>query len=301
MFERVGKDLVLRFPLGPITVALNPATLGASLGISLLLLALALWLRREIPGDPEAPPSRRLALLIALVDFVENQILSGTSEKLRRSLLPLIATLFLFILACNLSAILPIPGMVAPTQDLNVTLGLALLVYLLTHVYGMRTKGVFRHIKSYLEPIPVMLPMNLVGDMGRTLSHGFRLFGNILGGAIMTTIAVPIVSNLVLSYPRLMAGVVGLIVLGIGLVGSRLKKGWAKPVAFVGGVLFASAIFARLFQFTPVLSFLAGVGISGLGTVVSLVLNAFFGIFAGTIQALVFTLLAAAYIQTASE
>ena len=250
MFERVGKDLVLRFPLGPITVALNPATLGASLGISLLLLALALWLRREIPGDPEAPPSRRLALLIALVDFVENQILSGTSEKLRRSLFPLIATLFLFILACNLSAILPIPGMVAPTQDLNVTLGLALLVYLLTHVYGMRTKGILRHIKSYLEPIPVMLPMNLVGDMGRTLSHGFRLFGNILGGAIMGAVAIPVLTDLLLR--------------------------------FLGPILATLAL--------PVL-----------GTVASLVLNAFFGIFAGTIQALVFTLLAAAYIQTASE
>jgi len=55
MFERVGKDLVLRFPLGPITVALNPATLGASLGISLLLLALALWLRREIPWGSRGP------------------------------------------------------------------------------------------------------------------------------------------------------------------------------------------------------------------------------------------------------
>ena len=250
MFERVGKDLVLRFPLGPITVALNPATLGASLGISLLLLALALWLRREIPADPEAPPSRRLALLVALVDFVENQILGGTSEKLRRSLLPLIATLFLFILACNLSSILPIPGMVAPTQDLNVTLGLALLVYSLTHVYGMRTKGVFRHLKGYLEPIPVMLPMNLVGDIGRTLSHGFRLFGNILGGAIMGAVTIPVLTDLL--------------------------------VRFLGPMLATLAL--------PVL-----------GTAASLVLNAFFGVFAGTIQALVFTLLAAAYIQVAAD
>jgi F0F1-type ATP synthase membrane subunit a len=111
-------------------------------------------LRRAIPKDPEAPPPRRLVLLIFLVDFVENQVLGGTSEKLRRSLFPLIATLFLFVWTSNISSILPIPGMVAPTQDLNVTLGLALLVYSLTHVYGMRTKGVFRHLKGYLEPIP---------------------------------------------------------------------------------------------------------------------------------------------------
>lgn len=250
MFERVGKDLVWRFRIGPITLALNPATLGTALGISLLLVLLALWLRRAIPKDPEAPPPRRLVLLVFLVDFMENQVLGGASEKLRRSLLPLIATLFLFILACNLSSILPIPGMVAPTQDLNVTLGLALLVYSLTHVYGMRTKGVFRHLKGYLEPIPVMLPMNLIGDMGRTISHGFRLFGNILGGAIMATVSLPVMVELLLR--------------------------------FLGPILALPAI--------PIV----GIGLT-------FVLNGFFGIFAGTIQALVFTLLAAAYIQAATE
>jgi F-type H+-transporting ATPase subunit a len=114
----------------------------------------------------------------------------------------------------------------------------------------MRTKGVFRHLKGYLEPIPVMLPMNLVGDMGRTLSHGFRLFGNILGGAIMGAVTIPVLTDLL--------------------------------VRFLGPMLATLAL--------PVL-----------GTAASLVLNAFFGVFAGTIQALVFTLLAAAYIQVAAD
>jgi len=231
-------------------VAFNPATLGAALGIALILVAFALWLRRGIPRDPEAPPSRRLILLIAVLDFVENQVLGGMEKGMRRSLLPLIATLFLFILACNLSSILPIPGIVAPTQDLNVTLGLAILVYLLTHVYGVRTKGLLRHFRGYLEPVPVMLPMNIVGDMGRTLSHGFRLFGNILGGAIMGAVTIPILAQL---FSR-----------------------------FLGPILAVPAV-----------------AISG--TIASFVLNAFFGVFAGTIQALVFTLLAAAYIQVAAE
>lgn len=250
MFATVGKDLVLKIRIGPLTVAFNPATLGAAFGIALILVAFALWLRRGIPRDPEAPPSRRLILLIAILDFVENQVLGGMEKGMRRLLLPLIATLFLFILACNLSSILPIPGMVAPTQDLNVTLGLAILVYLLTHVYGVRTKGLLRHFRGYLEPIPVMLPMNIVGDMGRTLSHGFRLFGNILGGAIMGAVTIPILVQL---FSR-----------------------------FLGPILAIPAV-----------------AISG--TIASFVLNGFFGVFAGTIQALVFTLLAAAYIQVAAE
>lgn len=254
----IGKDLVLRFRLGPISGALNPASLGTALGLSLLLLGLALWLRRGIPKDPEAPPSRRLLLLVVFLEFVEKQVLGGMSGKLRRSLLPLIATLFLFILACNLSAVIPVPGMVAPTQDLNVTLGLALFVYLLTHLYGIRSKGAFRHIRGYLEPIPVMLPMNLVGDMGRTLSHGFRLFGNILGGAIMVAVVLPVMVNLIVRV-------------FMRLLGDFLGPALASPVILV------------------------------VGTGAGLLLNGFFGIFSGTIQAVVFTLLAAAYIQVAAE
>lgn len=250
MFSTVGKDLVFRFRVGPMVVALNPATLGAAAGISLILIGLALWLRRGIPKDPESPPPRRVVLLIAFLEFIEGQVLGGMAQNLRRSLLPLIATLFLYVLACNLSSILPIPGMVAPTQDLNVTFGLALLIYLFTHVYGIRTKGAFCHLKSYLEPIPVMLPMNLIGDMGRTVSHGFRLFGNILGGAIMLTISLPVMVELLLR--------------------------------FLGPILALPAI--------PIV-----------GAAASFVLNGFFGIFAGVIQALVFTLLAAVYIQMAAE
>lgn len=297
MFATVGKDLVLHLKFGPITVAFNPATLGAVLGISFLLLVLALWLRRGIPKDPEAVPPRRFAFLLALMDFVENQVLSGVSEKLRRSLLPFIATLFLYVLTCNLSSILPIPGMVAPTQDLNVPLGLALLVYVLTHFYGIRAKGAFRHVKGYLEPIPVMLPMNIAGDMGRTLSHGFRLFGNILGGAIMLAVAIPIL----LQFMRapFFTGLFAVVLALMGLVLRRWKKTLGMVTFSLGIVLLVLNALEFVFSGVGVARF----SLSALmvGSVASFFLNAFFGIFAGTIQALVFTLLAAAYIQVAAE
>ncbi len=299
MFATVGKDLVLRFPLGPISVALNPVTLGASLGLALLLLAFGLWLRRGIPQDPEAVPARRAVFLLALLDFVENQVLGGVSEKLRRSLLPLIATLFLYVLACNLSSILPIPGMVAPTQDLNVTLGLALLVYLLTHLYGIRAKGAFRHVKGYLEPIPIMLPMNIVGDMGRTLSHGFRLFGNILGGAIMLAVAIPVLLRFVQS--PFFTGLLATVLVLLGLVLRRWKKLWGRVALSLGMVLLLLTALELAFSRSGVDMARFGLSALAVGSVASFILNAFFGIFAGTIQALVFTLLAAAYIQVAAE
>lgn len=299
MFATVGKDLVLRLRIGPLWVALNPATLGAALGISLLLLGLGLWFRRGIPRDPEARPSRRAVLLLAFVDFLENQVLGGMSEKLRRSLLPFMAALLLFILACNLSSVLPIPGMVAPTQDLNVTLGLALLVYLFTHVYGIRMKGTLRHLRGYLGPVPVMLPMNLVGDMGRTLSHGFRLFGNILGGAIMVAVAFPVLLQF-LRAP-FFSGFLGVLLAGVGLGLRRWKRSLGMIVFSVALVLLVLTGAELLFGGVGVETARFSLGALLVGPVAGFVLNAFFGIFAGTIQALVFTLLAAAYIQVSVE
>ncbi|MCX7844502.1 MAG: F0F1 ATP synthase subunit A [Candidatus Bipolaricaulota bacterium] len=297
MSSEIGRDLVWRVPVGPWAIALNPLTLAAALGVALGLVLLGLWLRRGIPADPEAPPSRRLVLLTAFLEFVERQILGAMEEGIKRALLPFVATLFLFVLASNLAPLLPLPGLVAPTRDLNVTLGLALLVYALCHLYGIRAKGLWRHGKSYLEPLPVMLPMNLVGDLGRTLSHAFRLFGNILGGSIMLAVIFPVLVDLVLRF----RWILGVFLLLVGALALRAlaRRGKARAFRVLGLLwlgalaLFVVHIWVPLVWAAPA-AFLVGTG-------AGVILNFFFGVFSGTIQALVFTLLAAAYIQMAVE
>jgi len=231
LLEHLGKELALRFTVGGVEVAFNPVVVALALGVSVALVGLLLWVRRGLPSDPDAPLSRRAAAVAWAVEFFRDQILGGLSPTLAQRLFPLVVALFLYVLACNWAGVLPLPYAVSPTQDLNVTLGLALLVYVLTHFYGIRTKGVLRHLKGYLEPFPFLLPLNIVGDFGRTLSHGFRLFGNVLGGALLT--------------------------------------------AVVAG------------KFAPL--------------VVPAGLNVWFGLFMGLIQALVFTLLAVAYIRASAE
>lgn len=188
MLEYLGKELALRFRIGGVEIALNLVVAAVAAGVSVGLVLLALWLRRGLRRDPDTPLSRRATVLAVTVDLFENQLLGGISPRLARQLLPLVVTLFFYVLLCNWANILPIPYIVSPTQDLNVPLGMALMVYGLTHYYGIRTKGVVRHLKGYLEPFPFLLPLNIVGDFGRTLSHGFRLFGNILGGVLLTTV-----------------------------------------------------------------------------------------------------------------
>lgn len=249
MLEHLGKELAFRFTVGGVEITFHPVVIAVALAVVVALVLVSLWLRRGLPHTPDAPLSRRAAFLAGTIDLFENQLLGGVSPRLVRQLLPFVITLFFYVLFCNWAGILPIPYIVAPTQDLNVSLGLALLVYLLTHYYGIRAKGVGRHLKGYLEPFPFLLPLNIVGDLGRTLSHGFRLFGNILGGAILMVVA----PTATMSISTALVPVVG------------PALGWTGRVPL------------------------------------SLILNGWFGLAFGVIQAFVFTLLAVAYIQVTAD
>jgi len=103
---------------------------------------------------------------------------------------PLIATLTLFILVSNLSAV--IPGFEPPTVNLNTTAALALVVFILTHVVGIKEHG-FAYVKHFLGPIwwmaPIMLPIEIISHLARPLSLSLRLFGNMFGKELVLVIA----------------------------------------------------------------------------------------------------------------
>lgn len=95
---------------------------------------------------------------------------------------PLMATIFLFILTCNLGGV--IPGFYSPTANLNTNCAMALTVFTLTHIVGFKIHGV-KYVKQFLGPVwwmaPIMLPVELIGHLARPLSLTMRLFGNIFG------------------------------------------------------------------------------------------------------------------------
>ncbi|MEC9490640.1 MAG: F0F1 ATP synthase subunit A [Halanaerobiales bacterium] len=100
--------------------------------------------------------------------------------------LPFIATIFIYIGVGNLIGV--IPGLANPTGDLNTTLGLALVVFLVVQYEGMREYGVWGYIKGFAEPVIFLLPINIIGELAKPISHSFRLFGNIVGGGIIITL-----------------------------------------------------------------------------------------------------------------
>jgi F-type H+-transporting ATPase subunit a len=126
-------------------------------------------------------PGRLQNFLEVLIGGLKGLLIDTMGEK-GMVFFPLIATIFLFILTCNLGGI--IPGFYSPTANLNTNCAMALTVFFLTHIVGVKIHGP-KYIKQFMGPVwwmaPIMIPVELIGHIARPLSLTMRLFGNIFG------------------------------------------------------------------------------------------------------------------------
>ena len=86
-----------------------------------------------------------------------------------------------------ISSLLSLLGLFPPTSDLNVVVGWSILVFILITHYKLKG-GVAPYLKGYLEPIPVLLPLNILGEFATPLSMAFRHYGNVLSGSIIAVL-----------------------------------------------------------------------------------------------------------------
>ncbi len=155
-----------------------------------IFVVLALLVRNKLEMIPKGLQN----FWEVVVSVLEDLVVETMGEK-GRPYFPLIATLALFILGCNLLGI--IPWFASSTANLNTTLALALCSFVVTHYVGISKHGT-HYIKHFLGPvpwlIPLMLPIEIIGHLSRILSLSFRLFGNIMGedlAVIILTLLVP--------------------------------------------------------------------------------------------------------------
>jgi F-type H+-transporting ATPase subunit a len=123
--------------------------------------------------------------------------------------LPFIATLFLLIATANLLSI--VPWYNPPTGSLSTTAALALCVFIAVPAYGIARKGVGAYFKQYVQPSPIMLPFNIIGDFSRTLALAVRLFGNIMSGTLIVGVLIslaPLFFPLVMQAFGLLIGMI---------------------------------------------------------------------------------------------
>ena len=189
----ISPDQTILLDLG--MVKINATLVYTWLTIA-LLAGLARWATRRLSTSGELSPWQNL--LEVLVEGVQNQI-QDIARQDPGPFLPFIANLFIFIAACNLLAV--VPGYESPTGSLSTTTALALCVFFAVPVYGVRRHGVRGFLHLYLEPTPLMLPLNIIGELARTLALAVRLYGNVMSGAVVGAILLLVTP---LAFPALM-------------------------------------------------------------------------------------------------
>jgi len=149
------------------------------------LLAVLSWLATRrltiIPGKLQ----NFMEVIIETIDG----FLVDTMGPGGRRFFPLVATLGIYILVSNLIGL--IPGFESPTSSVNTNASMALSVFTITHIVGVRVHGV-KYIKQFMGPIwwltPLIMPIEIISHIARPLSLSIRLFGNIKGEDIVLAV-----------------------------------------------------------------------------------------------------------------
>lgn len=121
---------------------------------------------------------------------------------------PYMGTLLIFIGIANVSGLF---GLRPPTADVNTTFALSIITFCMVQYNSVKSNGIKGYFKGFLEPIPILLPINIIGELANPVSLAFRLFGNIVGGVIIMSLlynALAFMSaSLGIGIPILQAGI----------------------------------------------------------------------------------------------
>jgi F-type H+-transporting ATPase subunit a len=165
--------------VAPVLVQLGPLPITEPVVTTWGLIAALFLLSVALTRHLRFHPGRTQAVLEILVTTIEDQI-SETMQTDGRPFVPLLGTMFVFLVVANLCGVLP--GVKPPTASIETTAALAAIVFLAVHIYGIRRRGLRRYLGSFAKPTVIMLPLNVVSEITRTFSLMVRLFGNILSG-----------------------------------------------------------------------------------------------------------------------
>ena len=161
-----------------------------------IMLFLWLFFRRVTKNFNSSFEMTRFQNMVeVLVKFLRDQVEIMMKRK-ADDFIPLIGSLFIFILVANWTALLPIPFYVnkslewylPPTSSISTTAALAIVVMSSVFVYGMEKQGVFGYFKRFFEPIAILLPLNILSEISSFASLAIRLYGNIMSGGLLASI-----------------------------------------------------------------------------------------------------------------
>lgn len=206
------KNVANRWIVGPSTGAwyqrINPMTIF----MSFVIIGIIIWFAKQVNKDYSIVPTKKQSFAESIMEFIYDIVQSSIpDEKYANITFKIATTLFIYIAVSNLIGGF-IPGIsvdvsktitdggevirnvkfvlfsdtwIPPTSDLNTNLTYAVMVFVISQYFGIKSKGIKEWFKGFLEPVPFLLPMNIIGELAKPVSHSLRLFGNITGGGIL--------------------------------------------------------------------------------------------------------------------
>ncbi len=189
--------------IGPIDMSINKAVAYLILG-TIVSIVIGIVFMRVRPGRG---PNRRQALGETIYEVAQVQVAEqGLPTKAIGRWFPYVATLMVFIWVINMIGFIPLPlsderfeiggvsiptfAIFAATSTLSVTLALALMTFVFTHVEGIRENGAARYFKSWIPDVPkamlpLIIPLEILGQFMRLISLSIRLYANMLAGHML--------------------------------------------------------------------------------------------------------------------
>lgn len=147
------------------------------------------------------PTSRRQVIAEMIVGTFNGMVMTTMGPKYRRYM-PYIGALFCFSITSSLMGLL---GLRAPTADISVTGSWALITFALVTFTSFKTGGVKGYLKSYVEPMPFMLPFNIIGQAANPMSQALRHFGNIVSGMVISGLVYYAMGNFAVGLPAVLS------------------------------------------------------------------------------------------------
>lgn len=176
--EHIGAHNIAHF----MGMTFHMDTIYMTLLSSAVVLLIAVLATRNVKVIPESRWQNFIEMIAdALLEQVDNNI--GPKG---RKVAPLIITLFIYLVISNWLGL--VPGLTSPTNDINCTLGLAVMIVLTVNYLGVMNKGFFGHFSHFVKPNIIFLPINIIEEISKPITLSARLFGNIFAGEILIII-----------------------------------------------------------------------------------------------------------------
>lgn len=162
-----------------------PGQVKSTICLTVILSILLFIFHKKIQKvDPLAKTPKWLVPFIFLVDTINNFVKSYIGKRWK-SYAPYFCALGVFLLVSNTSAIW---GITPPTSYIMVNAALAVISFFIIQITGIVSNGIIGYFKSFVTPIPILLPINIIGEFSFPLSLCLRITGNMLAGTVISSL-----------------------------------------------------------------------------------------------------------------